>query len=52
MAIAQNERKRPRRTFTMDDEVFERLTLLAEGTDTSSRSTASRAVGWPRPRGV
>ena len=45
MAIAQNERKRPRRTFTMDDEVFERLTLLAEGTDTSRSRLLEQLVG-------
>ena len=35
MASAQKERKRPRRTFTMDDEVFELLTQLAEAGDVS-----------------
>ena len=35
MAVAQSERKRPRRTFTMDDEVFEQLTRLAEDADIS-----------------
>ena len=31
MAIAQTERRRPKRTFTMDDKAFELLTQLAEG---------------------
>ena len=33
MATTQTERKRPRRTFTMDDEVFELLTRLSEDED-------------------
>ena len=47
MAIAQSESKRarPRRTFTMDDEVFERLTRLAEGTDTSRSRLLEQLVG-------
>ena len=47
MAIAQSESKRarPRRTFTMDDEVFERLTLLAQGTDTSRSRLLEQLVG-------
>ena len=45
MAIAQNERKRPRRTFTMGDEVFERLTLLADDADTSRSRLLEQLVG-------
>ena len=45
MAIAQNERKRPRRTFTMADEVFERLTLLADDADTSRSRLLEQLVG-------
>ena len=47
MAIAQNERKRPRprRTFTMDDEVFEQLTLLADDADTSRSRLLEQLVG-------
>ena len=45
MAIAQSERKRPRRTFTMDDEVFERLTLLAEDADISRSRLLEQMVG-------
>ena len=45
MAIAQTERKRPRRTFTMDDEVFERLTLLAEDADISRSRLLEQMVG-------
>ena len=47
MAIAQSESKRarPRRTFTMDDEVFERLTRLAEGTDISRSRLLEQLVG-------
>ena len=35
MAITQSERKRPRRTFTMEDAVFELLTRSAEDADVS-----------------
>lgn len=35
MATPQHERKRPRRTFTMDDEAYDHLTRLAEGADVS-----------------
>ena len=45
MAIAQSERKRPRRTFTMDDEVFERLTRLAEDADISRSRLLEQMVG-------
>ena len=45
MAIAQTERKRPRRTFTMDDEVFERLTRLAEDADISRSRLLEQLVG-------
>ena len=47
MAIAQNERKRPRprRTFTMGDEVFEQLTLLADDADTSRSRLLEQLVG-------
>ena len=45
MAIAQTERKRPRRTFTMDDEVFERLTRLAEDADISRSRLIEQLVG-------
>ena len=46
MAIAQTERKRPRRTFTMDDEVFERLTRLAEDADISRSRLLEQLVGY------
>ena len=47
MAIAQSESKRarPRRTFTMDDEVFERLTRLAEDADISRSRLLEQMVG-------
>ena len=47
MAIAQSESKRarPRRTFTMDDEVFERLTRLAEDADISRSRLLEQLVG-------
>ena len=45
MAIAQTERKRPRRTFTMDDEVFELLTRLSEDADVSRSRLLERLVG-------
>ena len=45
MAIAQTERKRPRRTFTMDDEVFEQLTRIAEDADTSRSRLLEQLVG-------
>ena len=47
MAIAQSESKRarPRRTFTMGDEVFERLTLLADDADTSRSRLLEQLVG-------
>ena len=35
MATPQHDRKRPRRTFTMDDAAFEHLTYLAEAADVS-----------------
>ena len=48
MAIAQSESKRarPRRTFTMDDEVFERLTRLAEDADISRSRLIEGLVGY------
>ena len=48
MAIAQSESKRarPRRTFTMDDEVFERLTRLAEDADISRSRLIEQLVGY------
>ena len=48
MAIAQPERKRarPRRTFTIDDEVFERLTRLAEDADISRSRLIEQLVGY------
>ena len=45
MAIAQTERKRPRRTFTMDDEVFELLTRLSEDADVSRSRLLEKLVG-------
>ena len=45
MAATQNERKRPRRTFTMDDEVFELLTQLAEAGDVSRSRLLEQMVG-------
>ena len=50
MAIAQSESKRarPRRTFTMDDEVFERLTRLAEDADISRSRLIEQLVGYDR----
>ena len=45
MAIAQPERKRPRRTFTMDDEVFERLTWLADNAGVSRSRLIEKMVG-------
>ena len=44
MAAGQ-ERKRPRRTFTMDDEVFAHLTRLAEDADTSRSRLLEQLVG-------
>ena len=43
MAAAQ--RKRPRRTFTMDGEVFERLTRLADNADVSRNRFIEKMVG-------
>ena len=47
MSLAQSESKRtrPRRTFTMDDEVFEQLTRLAEDADTSRSRLLEQLVG-------
>ena len=45
MAIAQTERKSPRRTFTMDGEVFELLTRLSEDADVSRSRLLERLVG-------
>ena len=45
MATTQTERKRPRRTFTMDDEVFELLTRLAEDVDVSRSRLLEQMVG-------
>ena len=45
MATTQTERKRPRRTFTMDDEVFELLTELAEAGDVSRSRLLEQMVG-------
>ena len=45
MAIAEPERKRPRRTFTMDDAVFELLTRLSEDADVSRSRLLERLVG-------
>lgn len=45
MATTQTERKRPRRTFTMDDEVFELLTQLAEAGDVSRSRLLEQMVG-------
>ena len=45
MAIAQTERKRPRHTFTMDDEVFELLTRLSEEADVSRSRLLEQMVG-------
>ena len=45
MAATQTERKRPRRTFTMDDEVFELLTQLAEAGDVSRSRLLEQMVG-------
>ena len=42
---ADQERKCPRRTFTMDDEVFERLTFLADDVDTSRSRVLEQLVG-------
>ena len=48
MALVQSESKRtrPRRTFTMDDEAFERLTLLSEDADTSRSRLLELLVGY------
>ena len=48
MAIAQSESKRarPRRTFTMDDDVFERLTWLADDADISRSRLIEKLVGY------
>ena len=43
MAAAQ--RKRPRRTFTMDDEAFELLTRLADDADVSRSRLIEKMVG-------
>ena len=45
MATTQTERKRPRRTFTMDDEVFELLTRLSEDADVSRSRLLEQLVG-------
>ena len=45
MATTQTERKRPRRTFTMDDEVFELLTRLSEDADVSRSRLLEKMVG-------
>ena len=47
MALVQSESKRtrPRRTFTMDDEVFENLTQLAEDADISRSRLLEQLVG-------
>ena len=45
MAIAQTERKRPRRTFTMEDASFELLTRLAEDADVSRSRLLEKLVG-------
>ena len=45
MAIAQTERRRPKRTFTMDDKAFELLTQLAEDVDVSRSRLLERLVG-------
>ena len=45
MATTQTERKRPRRTFTMDDEVFELLTQLAKAGDVSRSRLLEQMVG-------
>ena len=48
MALVQSESKRtrPRRTFTMDDEAFERLPLLSEDADTSRSRLLELLVGY------
>ena len=51
MVVAESVRKRPRHTFTMDDDVFELLTRLAEAGRREPES-AARAVGRSGPRGV
>ena len=45
MTIAQTERRRPRRMFTMDDEVFEPFTRLSEDADVSRSRLLERLVG-------
>ena len=45
MATTQNERKRPRRTFTMDDQIFELLTRLSEDADVSRSRLLEHLVG-------
>ena len=44
MAIAQAEKRRPKRTFTMDDEVFELLTEMANGADVSRSRMIEKLV--------
>ena len=48
MALVQSESKRtrPRRTFTMDDAVFENLTRLAEDADISRSRLLELLVGY------
>ncbi len=45
MATTQTERKCPRRTFTMDDAVFELLTRLSEDVDVSRSRLLEKMVG-------
>ena len=45
MAASQTERKRPRRTFTMDDQAFEQLTRMAEDVDISRSRLLEQLVG-------